>query len=54
MDDSAPRSSEAELIRRLQRRYPGAFEELLDSYEQPVYHFIYRLLDDPSDAPDVT
>ena len=54
VDDAAPRSSGAELIRRLQRRYPGAFEELLDSYEQPVYHFIYRLLDDPSDAPDVT
>ncbi len=54
VDDSAPRSNEAELIRRLQCRYPGAFEELLDSYEQPVYRFVYRLLDDPSDAPDVT
>ena len=54
VDDSAPRSSEAELIRGLQCRYPGAFEELLDSYEQPVYRFVYRLLDDPSDAPDVT
>ena len=54
VDDSAPRSSEADLIRRLQCRYPGAFEELLDSYERPVYRFVYRLPDDPSDAPDVT
>ena len=54
VNDFAQKSSEVELIRRLQRRYPGAFEELLDSYEQPVYRFVYRLLDDPSDAPDVT
>ncbi len=54
MDDSAPRLSDEELIPKLQRRYPGAFEELLDAYEQPVYRFVYRLLDDPSDAPDVT
>lgn len=50
---SAP-SDEQRLLRSLRNRAPGAFEELLDLYEQPVYRFVHRLLDDPSDAPDVT
>ena len=32
----------------------GAFEEIFRAYHQPVYNFVFRLLEDPSDAPDVT
>ena len=44
----------ADLLDRLRARRPGAFEELLDLYQKPIYGFVYRLLDDPADAPDVT
>ena len=49
-----PPDEHAGLVRRLQARAPGAFEELLRLYQGPIYGFIYRLLDDPVDAPDVT
>ena len=42
------------MLQDLQRGAPEAFERLLDKYQQPVYRFVYRLLEDPSDAPDVT
>ena len=42
------------LLQDLQRDAPQAFERLLDKYQQPVYRFVYRLLDDLNDAPDVT
>ena len=42
------------LLQDLQRGAPQAFERLLDQYQQPVYRFVYRLLEDPADAPDVT
>ena len=41
------------MLQDLQRDAPQAFERLLDKYQQPVYRFVYRLLEDPSDAPDV-
>ncbi len=47
-------SEDAVLLQDLQRGAPQAFERLLDQYQQPVYRFVYRLLDDPADAPDVT
>ena len=47
-------SGDGDLLYRLQNRRPGAFEELLDLYQQPIHGFVYRLLDDPSEAPDVT
>ncbi len=50
--DGAP-DPEAGLVRRLRCREPQAFNELLDRYQTPIYGFIYRLLDDPADAPDV-
>lgn len=31
----------------------NAYEVLIERYEQPVYGMIARLMDDPSDAPDV-
>jgi RNA polymerase sigma-70 factor (ECF subfamily) len=45
---------DATLLARLREHSPAAFEQLIDAYQGPVYGFIYRLLDDPSDAPDVT
>jgi len=47
-------SGDGDLLYRLRNRRPGAFEELLDLYQQPIYGFVYRLLEDPSEAPDVT
>ena len=47
-------SEDAVLLQDLQRGAPQAFERLLDQYQQPVYRFVYRLLEDPADAPDVT
>lgn len=42
------------LVRRLKCGLPEAFEELLGAYQGPIYGFVYRLLDDPSEASDVT
>ncbi len=47
-------SEDGILLQDLQRGAPQAFERLLDQYQQPVYRFVYRLLEDPADAPDVT
>jgi RNA polymerase sigma-70 factor, ECF subfamily len=49
-----PETGEADLLAKLQSRRPGAFEDLLELYEKPLYRFVYRLLEDPSEAPDVT
>lgn len=43
-----------DLVSRLRGRRPGAFEELLDLYQQPIFGFVYRLLNDPSETADVT
>jgi RNA polymerase sigma-70 factor (ECF subfamily) len=48
------RAGETDLLARLQARRPGAFEELLDLYQQPLYRFVFRLLEDPSETADVT
>ena len=50
----SPQDGEADLLARLQARRPGAFEKLLDLYQQPLYRFVFRLLEDPSEAADVT
>lgn len=42
------------LVRRLKCGSSEAFEELLDSYQGPIYGFVFRLLDDSSEAADVT
>ena len=49
-----PVAESDDLLDGLRARRPGAFEELLDLYQKPIYGFVYRLLDDPADAPDVT
>jgi RNA polymerase sigma-70 factor (ECF subfamily) len=48
------RGDDRDLLYRLQHRRPGSFEELLDLYQQPIYGFVFHMLDDPSEAPDVT
>ena len=48
------RGEDRDLLYRLQNRCPGSFEELLDLYQKPIYGFVYHMLDDPSEAPDVT
>ena len=45
---------EAGLTRRLKCRESEAYAELIEKYEKPVFGFVYRLLDCPDDAPDVT
>ena len=51
---TGPPDEDAALVRRLTARSPGAFEDLLSLYQGPIYGFVYRLLDDSADAPDVT
>lgn len=43
-----------ELIEELREGSEEAFAALISAYERPIYNFVYRLLEDPSDAPDVT
>ena len=45
---------EAELIAELREGSERAFVSLLSLYERPIYNFVFRLLEDPADAPDVT
>ncbi len=44
---------DALLVERLRQGEDEAFEELLRAYEDPVYNLVYRLLNQPVDAPDV-
>ncbi len=44
---------DALLMERLRQGESDAFEELLRTYEDPVYNLVYRLLNQPADAPDV-
>ena len=43
-----------ELIEELREGSDEAFAQLIAIYQRPVYNFVFRLLEDPSDAPDVT
>lgn len=42
------------LVRGLKCGSQQSFDQLLERYQNPIYCFVYRLLDDPSEAPDVT
>ncbi len=44
---------DALLVERLRHGENEAFEELLRTYEDSVYNLVYRLLNQPIDAPDV-
>jgi len=46
--------ADLDLVAELREGSEQAFSSLLNLYQQPIYNFVYRLLEDPSDAPDVT
>lgn len=45
---------ELEFIEELCKGSEWAFDSLVSVYQQPIYNFVFRLLEDPTDAPDVT
>lgn len=51
---TGPADPQAGLVRRLKCRESEAFDELIEHYQGPVYGFVYRQLDNPADAADVT
>lgn len=44
---------DALLVERLRQGEDAAYEELLATYQDQVYNLVYRLLNQPVDAPDV-
>jgi RNA polymerase sigma-70 factor (ECF subfamily) len=46
--------ADQDLVEELRAGSERAFTALLSTYEKPIYNFVYRLLDDASEAPDVT
>lgn len=44
---------DARILRGLRAGIEGAYEELIDRYEQPVYGLVYRLVGNQPDARDV-
>ncbi|HWR35920.1 MAG TPA: sigma-70 family RNA polymerase sigma factor [Clostridia bacterium] len=47
-------AEEASIIAELKAGSEDAYAWLISQYHQPIYSLIYRILDDPSDAPDTT
>ena len=45
---------DSEFLAELREGSQRAFASLVATYERPVYSFVFRLLDDPADAADVT
>jgi len=52
--DRADPASDALLVERLRAGEESAYELLLARFQQPVYNLVERLIDDPSEASDVT
>ncbi len=48
------RPEDASIVAELQARNEDAYARLIAQYHQTIYNLIYRILDDPSDAPDTT
>jgi RNA polymerase sigma-70 factor (ECF subfamily) len=48
------RTEEASVVAELKAGSEEAFYWLIAHYNQPVYSLVYRILDDPSDAADIT
>lgn len=42
------------LVEELREGSERAFDYLISTYQRPIYNFVFRLLEDPADAPDVT
>ncbi len=47
-------TEEASIIADLQAGSEEAYAWLIAQYHQPIYSLVYRIIDDPSDAPDTT
>ena len=47
-------TEEASIIAELQAGSEEAYAWLIAQYHQPIYSLVYRILDDPADAPDTT
>ena len=45
---------ELELVEELREGSDRAFQALVSRYQEPVYNVVFRLLEDASEAPDVT
>lgn len=48
------RSDEALIVARLKAGNEDAYTWLIAQYHQSIYGLVYRILDDPTDAPDTT
>lgn len=48
------RGEETAIVAELKAGSEDAYAWLIQQYHQPIYSLVYRLLDDPSDAPDTT
>ena len=46
--------SDRALVERCQRGDPQAFEVLIKRYQDKLYNYVYRMVEDPDDAEDVT
>ncbi len=47
-------TEEASIIAELKAGSEEAYAWLIAQYHQPIYSLVYRILDDPADAPDTT
>jgi len=47
-------TEEASIIAELKAGSEDAYAWLITQYHQPIYSLVYRILDDPADAPDTT
>lgn len=48
------RPEEDSIVAQLKAGSEDAFSWLITQYHQPIYSLVYRILDDPADAPDTT
>lgn len=48
------RGEETAIVAELKAGSEDAYAWLIAQYHQPIYSLVYRLLDDPADAPDTT
>ncbi len=48
------RPEEASIVAELKAGNEDAYTRLITQYHQTIYNLVYRILDDPTDAPDTT
>jgi RNA polymerase sigma-70 factor (ECF subfamily) len=48
------RPEDASIVAELKAGNEDAYTRLINQYHQTIYNLIYRILDDPTDAPDTT